>query len=175
MSVPRLSLKQNQSSRRVSDSRNAVRSNLLPKREHCHSRILLFADCGNLLLSSSTALPMSSCNMPCSGNSGENCGGSNALLVFYSGVDPGPPQGGPTALPSYGQWNSLGCYTDNVATRTLLNQVGVNGAMTPQLCLDACHSASPPYQLAGVEYAGVSLTFISFDPHPLIFYRIAML
>lgn len=147
----------------------------LSRREFYHSRIVQFADCGNSLLSSSTALPMSSCNMSCSGNAGENCGGNNALLVFYSGVDPGPPPAGPTALPSYGQWNSLGCYTDSVATRTLLNQVGVNGAMTPQKCLDACHSASPTYQFAGLEYAGVSLTFVSFAPHPLIFPRIAML
>jgi hypothetical protein len=63
---------------------------------------LVIAVCGNWLDSTSTALPMSSCNMPCSGNSAELCGGGNALLVFYSGVDPGPPPG---------TWSQVGCFS----------------------------------------------------------------
>jgi len=121
---------------------------------------LVIADCGDFLLSTSTALPMSSCNMPCSGNAAESCGGGNALLVFYSGVDPGPPPASPTVLPAYGQWQSLGCYTDSVAARTLLTEMVVaGGAVTPQRCMDACQSASSPFRFAGVEYAEVSHIF----------------
>lgn len=81
-------------------------------REPRHSRPrLFFVDCGNWLLSSATTLPMGSCNMACSGNSGETCGGSNALLVFYSGVDPGPAPAAPTELKAYDLWVSIGCWT----------------------------------------------------------------
>ena len=102
---------------------------------------------------------MGSCNMACSGNSAQSCGGSNALLVFYSGVDPGPPPAPPSVLSSYGLWNSLGCYTDSVVARTLLTPIGVDGAVTPQRCMDACHSGATPFRFAGVEYAEVSFLF----------------
>ena len=120
---------------------------------------------------------MTSCNMPCSGNAAEVCGGGNALLVFSSGAaNPPPPSGGPTELSEYGLWDSLGCYTDTVAARTLLTQVGVaGGPMTPQRCMDACQSAATPFHFAGVEYATVSFTLLSLNLHQLIFYQIAML
>jgi hypothetical protein len=131
---------------------------------------LAIAVCGDNLLSTSTALPMSSCNMPCSGKPTEFCGGSNALLVSYSGVPPGsaPAPGAPTVLQQYGNWHSIGCYTDSTAARTLLTGMGVNGAVTPQRCLDACRSAPTPFQFAGVEFAVVSPPLLSLDLHPLI-------
>ena len=88
------------------------------------------------------------CNMACSGNSTEQCGGGNHLTVFYSGggnlqVNPGPPG-----------WNSLGCYTDSTGSRTLTTGMGVAGgasAMTVALCTSACKQNG--FSLAGVEYA----------------------
>lgn len=113
---------------------------------------------------------MSSCNMKCSGNQAETCGGPNALLVFYSGVAPQAPPAGPTVLQAYGIWNYLGCYTDQVAARTLLTGVPVQGGpVTPQRCMDACQSAATPFKYAGVEYAGVSFMLLYLDLHPLIY------
>ena len=124
--------------------------------------------CGNTLQNGSTQLPMSSCNMACSGDASEKCGGPNALLVFYSGVAPPAGGAGPTVLQTYGLWNSLGCYTDQVAARTLANEVTVQGGpVTPQRCMDACRAAATPFKYAGMEYAGVSLMLLSDDSHPL--------
>ena len=104
--------------------------------------------------------------MPCAGNSAESCGGSNALLIFYSGVDPRLAPAAPFELPSYGLWESLGCYTDDVATRTLLTPIDVDGgAVTPQRCMDACHSSATPFRFAGVESGEVSFVFLSLDFH----------
>ncbi len=110
---------------------------------------------------------MSSCNMKCSGDQTETCGGPNALLVFSSGAAP-PAPAGPTVLQTYGVWQSLGCYTDTVAARTLLTGMAVQGgSVTPQRCIDAC--AVKPYKYAGVEYAEVSLMLLYLDLHPLIY------
>ncbi|OCL01753.1 carbohydrate-binding WSC, partial [Glonium stellatum] len=49
-------------------------------------------------------------------------------------------------------WDSLGCYTDVVCSRTLnYEQYGLP-SMTVEICLAACQSAG--YILAGVEYNG---------------------
>ena len=80
------------------------------------------------------------CNMPCSGNANEICGGSNRLSLY---------------APTVTGWNSLGCYTDNVQTRTLTHTVQISGggnAMTVEQCQGACTAAG--YKLAGVEYSG---------------------
>ncbi|KAK8232248.1 hypothetical protein HDK90DRAFT_467432 [Phyllosticta capitalensis] len=49
-------------------------------------------------------------------------------------------------------WTALGCYTDGVNGRTLMNAGAVNGAMTQEKCQAACKAGN--YNLAGVEYAG---------------------
>jgi hypothetical protein len=51
-------------------------------------------------------------------------------------------------------WTFLGCYTDNVAARTLVNGEAVPGgaaAMTVEACQSTCLGLG--YSLAGVEYA----------------------
>lgn len=51
-------------------------------------------------------------------------------------------------------WTLLGCYTDNVGGRTLVNGEAVPGgasAMTVEACLSTCKGLG--YILAGVEYA----------------------
>jgi len=52
-------------------------------------------------------------------------------------------------------WTFLGCYTDNVSGRTLMNGLQVPGgasAMSVELCEATCIAAG--YVLAGVEYSG---------------------
>jgi hypothetical protein len=86
------------------------------------------------------------CNMPCSGDATEACGGSNLLTVYtdssYPVVNPGPAG-----------WKSLECYTDGVSARTLpinAGHLGGDSGLTVALCAQACSG----YAYFGVEYAG---------------------
>lgn len=59
------------------------------------------------------------------------------------------------SMPGTTGWTFLGCYSDNVNGRTLVNGFQVPGgasAMTVELCEATCKSAG--YILAGVEYSG---------------------
>ncbi|MCJ1315893.1 hypothetical protein MMC15_001213 [Xylographa vitiligo] len=107
--------------------------------------------CGNSLGGGSAVATSTDCDMACSGNSTEACGGPNRLTLFQNGAtapagpvqDPGPPG-----------WSLLGCYTDS-GTRTLpvgMATPGGSGSMTVALCTTACKNSG--YILAGVEYAG---------------------
>lgn len=91
-------------------------------------------------LNNNGALVSDGCNMNCRGNAAETCGGSNRLSLYT-----------PTKL----AWQSMGCYTDSVQSRSLRNGVpvtGGGGAMTIESCQAACASAG--YKLAGTEYSG---------------------
>ncbi|TDL23452.1 hypothetical protein BD410DRAFT_838937 [Rickenella mellea] len=104
--------------------------------------------CGNSPLAGSAAAAAGDCNMPCKGNANEPCGGPNRLNLFYSGV---APSSGPVTPLSVGQWLSQGCYTDNVNARTLPTQMGVNGNVSVETCVQACGANN--FTIAGVEYA----------------------
>ncbi|KAH8650653.1 glycoside hydrolase family 55 protein [Tricladium varicosporioides] len=83
------------------------------------------------------------CDMPCSGNKGETCGGGNRLSLYtYKAC---------SSIPT-AQWHSKGCYTDSIAARTLtVGPVGTGSAMTVESCQAACKGLG--YIYAGVEYA----------------------
>ncbi|KAH0543417.1 hypothetical protein FGG08_002275 [Glutinoglossum americanum] len=108
--------------------------------------------CGNTLAATGAPAAEGSCNMGCSGNAAEACGGPNRLTLFHSGQTP------PSTNPGPGLWSSLGCYTqrrDSIAGRTLTTGTGTaggGGALTVALCTSACQAAG--YTYAGVEYAG---------------------
>ncbi len=88
-------------------------------------------------------------------------------LASGSGGSSPPPttttSSGPTTLstvtttttqPASSGWTALGCYSDNVDSRSLVNAVGVTGGaagMTIELCEAACKANG--YTIAGVEYA----------------------
>lgn len=111
------------------------------------------ADCGNTFNGGSKAAT-DGCNMACSGNSTEVCGGPNRLTVFTSGNAGGSSSSGPSVNPGPAGWGSLGCYTDSTGARTLTTGVAVTGgasAMTVALCTSACKSNG--FKYAGVEYA----------------------
>ncbi|KAK2004859.1 WSC domain-containing protein [Colletotrichum falcatum] len=97
----------------------------------------------------SPILPEASCNMPCSANSSQTCGGNGAFSVWQD----------PTFPPSTGvtinDFESIGCYTDDTNHgRTIAErQVQVaSDTMTPSSCLQAC--ADDGYPFAGLEYGG---------------------
>ncbi|CAG7849956.1 SubName: Full=Uncharacterized protein {ECO:0000313/EMBL:CCA67329.1} [Serendipita indica DSM 11827] len=84
------------------------------------------------------------CDMPCSGDSNETCGGGNRLSVYENTGSLSPPE------TTYPGWSSQGCYTDSVANRALPNQVYVEGDMSVDKCTSKCFSLG--YHLAGVEF-----------------------
>nr|OQO23943.1 hypothetical protein B0A51_11072 [Rachicladosporium sp. CCFEE 5018] len=107
--------------------------------------------CDNLLAPPATLQPDSDCNMACSGNASEACGGGNRLTVYYANK---PVPQGPTIAPAPPGWTSYGCWADG-PTKSLANGVQVPGGtsnLTVELCTAACSGAG--YTLAGVEYAG---------------------
>jgi hypothetical protein len=74
------------------------------------------------------------CNMGCSGNAGETCGGPNRLDVYAAGP----------------AWVSLGCYTDQPYERTLTTVGNYQGLLTIEICLATCQAGGFVY--AGMEY-----------------------
>ncbi|KAG4437963.1 hypothetical protein IFR05_006544 [Cadophora sp. M221] len=105
--------------------------------------------CGSTIAPGATVSSTpSDCNMPCTGNQTEPCGGVNRLSMFWSGVT------GPQTNPGAGNWKVVGCYTEGVNGRLLPNGVpttGGPGVMTVDLCTAACQNGG--YLLAGVEYS----------------------
>ncbi|KAH6711606.1 hypothetical protein BKA61DRAFT_554745 [Leptodontidium sp. MPI-SDFR-AT-0119] len=105
--------------------------------------------CGNTLASGSGPAPTADCNVACSGNATEPCGGGNRLNLFWNG------QTGPTTNPGPGLWAFSGCYTEGTTGRALdhgLAVVGGSNNMSVSNCVAACQGAG--YSLAGVEYSG---------------------
>ena len=82
-----------------------------------------------------TALPArasTGCNMACSGDASQHCGGPDRLLVYTS------TSSGPVTNPAPAGFLSLGCYTDSVSARTLSrvkNVPGGSNALTVALCV----------------------------------------
>lgn len=78
------------------------------------------------------------CNMPCSGDTTQICGGSDRLTMYQ--------------LTS---WVPMGCYTDVTTSRTLANGMYddvTRRSMTTKLCQATCSKAG--YSFAGIEYGG---------------------
>ncbi|KAN0133552.1 WSC domain containing protein [Lactarius tabidus] len=87
------------------------------------------------------------CDMGCEGNPAELCGGP-ALLDLYNFTGTYPI--GASVVPAAGEWNSLGCYSDTVSSRTLERSVDA-GSTTVESCVSACQSQM--FTIAGLEYA----------------------
>ncbi|KAJ6565672.1 copper radical oxidase [Mycena sp. CBHHK59/15] len=126
--------------------------------DFCDSKQLIFAGvefmvsspvhCDDFIENPGVSAPITDCNLPCTGNADESCGGSNRLNIFWSGAEPPPP---PTIPLSIGKWESLGCYSDNVEGRALVNGVDVVGQVSLDTCTSACFDAGMPF--SGAEFA----------------------
>lgn len=101
------------------------------------------------------------CNMPCSADSTQYCGGQGGYMsVFYDSLAynatsktflPGAFTGTQTVM-STGNWNSLGCYTDAQNGRALAGATFTDTKnMTVELCTAYCQSKG--FSFAGVEYS----------------------
>ncbi|KAJ7479694.1 galactose oxidase [Mycena latifolia] len=121
--------------------------------------------CDDFIENSAVTAPITDCNLPCTGDRNESCGGPGRLNIFWSGAEPPPP---PTIPASIGKWESLGCYryfysarptkndrltSDNVngQGRSLVNALNVEGQVSLETCTSACFDAGMP--LSGTEFA----------------------
>lgn len=84
--------------------------------------------------------------MTCSGNATEYCGGSDRLNVYYN---PAIAIVKPVTVASAGGFVSQGCWTDNVASRTLSDKSVPGNTMTVEQCATICEG----YTYFGVEYS----------------------
>ncbi|CCA72850.1 hypothetical protein PIIN_06786 [Serendipita indica DSM 11827] len=99
--------------------------------------------CDNTLQNGATTT--TDCNLLCSGDSSEVCGGGYKLSTYKSSNAVATP------LSSYNGYVYKGCYTDSIESRSVPVGMGFTGSLTPQKCIDAC--AAQGYSYAGLEYA----------------------
>lgn len=133
--------------------------------------------CGSLMSSGGPAPDGEAlCNMPCSGNTNEICGGPDRLSLFRFGdiptVSPTTSLSVPTSSPSLTVpgptdiptgWSYQGCYADeyNGLGRTMFNQQQDNTAMTLESCIEVCVSLG--FSVAGMEFSS-QCNIISLKP-----------
>ncbi|KAF2805845.1 WSC-domain-containing protein, partial [Mytilinidion resinicola] len=106
--------------------------------------------CSNAVLAGTSVQDPADCNMACSGDTSQACGGMNRLSLYKS-----TSTSGPKVAPGSSGYGYLGCYTDSVGARTLTVGMPTEGggdSLTVEVCLAACAAAKFPY--AGVEYSG---------------------
>ncbi|CAM9489433.1 unnamed protein product [Ectocarpus fasciculatus] len=92
----------------------------------------------------------SGCNISCSGDSSETCGGSYAMSVYeYSDDDDTPTPVTPTPSGD-GDYESVGCFKDDSSDRVLSGDsvTSSNSFMTPEYCADFCEGST----YFGTEY-----------------------
>jgi hypothetical protein len=115
--------------------------------------------CGNTFNAGSVNATSSDCNMACSGDSAETCGGGNRLSVYVSngtlpattttgGSTPVETGVAVTGLPT--GWEYYGCYVDGTSGRILEASSIQENNMTRQECVDYCVGGG--FTIAGLEY-----------------------
>ncbi|KAF9559523.1 WSC-domain-containing protein [Agrocybe pediades] len=107
-----------------------------------------FGHCDSTIQIPSQPAPASDCNMACSGNSQELCGGPVRMNIFQSNKP--PPVIVQNVTVGTGLWTYEGCFTDSVLARTLGTGVNIPGGTTAESCIAACQAAGP-FTFAGLE------------------------
>jgi hypothetical protein len=119
--------------------------------------------CANTIASAST-FGNTGCNMACSGNSGETCGGSNRINIFNNTayVYPGNPQ-------NVNSYVYLGCYQEATTGRLLsgMSYSDTQG-MTVESCTAFCKANVPTGGYAGVEYSSQCYCGATFSQTPVV-------
>ena len=92
----------------------------------------------------------SECNMPCTGNSTQTCGGPDRLSVYWNSAPGAVTNRGDSSLAIY-----VGCWKDSVDARVLPYGATVPGgsnSTTVASCVATCKLRG--FEYAGVEFAG---------------------
>ncbi|KAJ7596656.1 hypothetical protein C8J56DRAFT_918004 [Mycena floridula] len=103
------------------------------------------------LAPASKSLDPSKCQMACTGNKAETCGGAAALDIYTSKTIPVLKAAATPDLASVGGYSFSGCYSDLVNNqRSLANPLASNS--TIEGCIAACTAAK--LDVCGLEYYG---------------------
>jgi len=114
--------------------------------------------CGSSLVNgASLSVASKSCNMPCAGNSGEICGGPDAIQLFVNpnvaplvtSTSSATPAVSTTPSITVNGYTSAGCIQE-VVNRALPSARKDDPNMTLDMCTSYCFGLG--YQMAGIEY-----------------------
>ncbi|KAF1987013.1 WSC-domain-containing protein [Aulographum hederae CBS 113979] len=112
--------------------------------------------CGSYMSDAATKKSESDCNMACTKNATQACGGGGRINIYYlDGATPAPQPSKPVTNPGVDSYSYAGCYSDDVGSRALANRIDPpsgGDALTVAKCVDTCKTAG--YSMAGVEYSG---------------------
>ncbi|EGS17224.1 uncharacterized protein CTHT_0065420 [Thermochaetoides thermophila DSM 1495] len=119
--------------------------------------------CGNTINPTSSEAPsLNDCNMLCSGNPSQYCGGPSRLDLYENEDVIAPTTPSSTSTPStptqpstviaptaQATWSSKGCYTEATGMRALSEQTLASDNLTLEMCAEFCNG----YQFFGTEYS----------------------
>lgn len=126
--------------------------------------------CGNTIFPGSVVQASSdpqvnNCNMLCTGNQTEYCGGPGRLNMYALNssapvssptatgtVAPTPTPMGPITVGNFSVWSYLGCYSEATNMRALSDNQ--NPIPAASVSVEACGAACAAYGYFGVEYSG---------------------
>ncbi|KAF6830782.1 copper radical oxidase (WSC domain-containing protein) [Colletotrichum plurivorum] len=100
--------------------------------------------CGTSIQNGGAPTSDKKCNMACTADKTQFCGGAQAINIYLSSV----PMGGPSIIPD--GWTSKGCHTDSASTRALSFKVHDFEKFSAAQCVSKC--AGLKYPWAGLEY-----------------------
>ena len=125
--------------------------------------------CGNNINAGSALVAgntpdVTQCDMTCSGDSTEYCGGPNRLNMYQKAISSSAASAssgastavkttstataGPTAVQNVGNYVFQGCYSEATNSRALTGAAYVNSTMTIEMCAADCKG----FSIFGVEY-----------------------
>ena len=103
--------------------------------------------CGSALTSQASQTIIQSCNVPCSGNSSETCGGSYRLSVYSNGRPVVLPP--PSVPATIGNFTFVSCFAEPAGARALADNSTAGSFMTLEYCASYCQN----YKYFGAEYS----------------------
>ncbi|KAK1976643.1 WSC domain-containing protein [Colletotrichum cereale] len=112
--------------------------------------------CGTGIQNGGAPIPAKSCNMACTADKTQYCGGAAAINIYKSTV---PQTGGPSAIPN--GWVAQSCYTDSPSQRALSYKVPSFDKFSAAQCITQCDGLG--YTYAGLEYGSECFCGNSID------------
>lgn len=115
--------------------------------------------CGNSLDGTSAEAPLTDCDVVCSGDQTQYCGGGNRLELYSTTATVSAPT--PTAtlahLPTLGVYNLVGCWKEGRGARAIDARTTASVDMTLTKCKEFCDG----YEYFGTEYGRECKFFVA--------------
>ncbi|KAK1964847.1 WSC domain-containing protein [Colletotrichum sublineola] len=101
--------------------------------------------CGSSIQNGGAPIAAKYCNMACTGDKSQYCGGPGAINIYKSSK---PVTGAPSVIPN--DWIYQNCYTDSPSKRAFSYKVPSFDKFSAAQCISQCNSLG--YEFAGLEY-----------------------